>query len=136
MKRTNLITRFLVSVFTLALIAGMSSAIAASPAPQAAKKTTTAAAPADLVDLNTATKEQLDALPGIGEKYSQKIIAGRPYKAKTDLTRKKFIPAATYAKIKDPVIAKQKYATANSKDHGAVTVRRWPSGAVLTIDHS
>ena len=107
MKRTNLITRFLVSVFTLALIAGMSSAIAASPAPQAAKKTTTAAAPADLVDLNSATKEQLDALPGIGEKYSQKIIDGRPYKAKTELVKKKIIPQATYNKIKDMVIAKQ-----------------------------
>jgi competence protein ComEA len=108
MKRTNLITRLLLSVFTLALIAGMSSAIAASPAPQAAKKTATAAAPADLVDLNSATKEQLDALPGIGEKYSQKIIDGRPYKAKTELVKKKIIPQATYNKIKDMVIAKQK----------------------------
>ncbi len=98
----------LILVAAFALAAAPQAQKAAKKAGTAAAQTAKTTAAGGLIDINTAGEKELKELPGIGDAYAAKIVSNRPYARKDDLVRKKVIPQATYDKIKDRIIARQR----------------------------
>ncbi len=99
----NLVRRILTSTFVLALAFVPTSRLAVAQAHPAS-----ASAPqGDPLDINTASRDQLKALPGIGDAYADRIIKGRPYAAKNQLIQKGILPNNTYAGIQNRIIARR-----------------------------
>lgn len=106
MRMLRLAGALALSIFIAASVSAQTPATKVAPAATSAPAAKPAAAA--LLDINSATKAELDKLPQIGPARADAIIKGRPYKGKDDLINKKIIPQNAYDAIKDKIIAKQK----------------------------
>ena len=128
---SKLVALLVAVLFALGIAA--TPAAAQKDAPKAAdtkaapKASTGKEMPKDKLDINSASAEDLQKLPGIGEALSKKIVENRPYKRKDELVQKKVIPGPTYDKIKDHIIAKQ--ATAEKRDDTKKSDKPAPTAA-------
>jgi hypothetical protein len=98
MKRLALGTGIILFALFIGMARGQTGTAGATAVPDTGKK---------LVDINTASPQELDALPGIGEAYTRAIIEGRPYKDKRELRWRKIVPKGTFEKIKGRITAAQ-----------------------------
>ena len=109
----NRILALLITLLFLVGFGGLPDAFAQTPPANPPTAAPPAVAKKDMgkhepIDINSASADELKGVPGIGDAYSKKIIDNRPYKRKDELVAKKVVPQATYDKIKDHIIAKQK----------------------------
>jgi competence protein ComEA len=108
----SFLTKIVTLTFTLLLVGTIAFAedmkLPAKPSLPAAQTAVGAVkTKAGLIDINTASVAELKAIPGMGDVYAKKIVAGRPYAKKDQLKSKKIIPASLYDKIKNKIVAKQ-----------------------------